>query len=136
MSPKEDLCCDICGDLETAKFMQTLPCSHNFHYECIMKTFMSERKRKKECPLCRKQAGLLPIVNGLTKLIKDIHYNDLSNGLPEYTCVPCNIVLKTGKHKGGACGKKCMLGFTKCKRHHLSDIKLQMKSKNKQYITA
>ena len=115
--------CDICGDLLNLKYTHTLPtCNHIYHYECIMKTFMFNKNKCNFCPLCRTKSGLLPIVNGLPKLIKDIHYIHYNN-IPEYECKPCNATLKTGKRKGLECGSKCIIGSHICKRHHILHIK-------------
>jgi len=123
---EEEICCDICGDPHSLKYVQTLKCNHSYHYECIQKSFQCTRKKGNLCPLCRQHHGLLPIVNGLPKLMKGIHYVDLTNGFPEWTNTPCNCILKSGKRKGMECSAKCMLGFTSCKRHHT--VKLKKKS--------
>ena len=128
----EEVCCDICGDLHKLKYVQTLKCNHSYHYECILKSFMSDRKNFNQCPLCRQCHGLLPLVNGLPKLVKGVHYMDLTKGLPKYECIPCNSILKSGKRKGLQCGSKCMLGFTMCKRHYTAKLKKEDKiDKNK-----
>ena len=113
--------CDICGDPHKLKYVHKLSCGHTYHYECIQKTFICDRKRKNTCPLCRGKNGLLPLVNGLPRLINGIHY---MNKYPDnYQCSPCEEVLKSGIRKGLACGAKCMVGLQVCKRHHLSKIK-------------
>ena len=127
----EEICCDICGDPHSLKYVQTLKCNHSYHYECIMKAFMCDRKRSNQCPLCRQSHGLLPLVNGLSKLVKGIHYIDLTKGLPKYECIPCDSILKSGNRKGSQCGSKCMIGFTMCKRHHTAKLKNDKKIKNK-----
>ena len=71
---EEEIFCDICGESHKLKSVHTLQCNHSYHYECIQKSFLYDRKRHNNCPLCRKPAGLLPLVNGLPKLIKGIHY--------------------------------------------------------------
>jgi len=122
--------CDICGDLLESKYVQTLQCNHSYHYECIMKTFMYDKKRNNQCPLCRTKNGVLPIVNGLPKLSRGIHFynNDV---IPEYNSEPCNAILLSGKRKGLVCGSKCMLGFNVCKRHHTSQLIKEKKEKEK-----
>jgi len=70
-------------------------------------------------------------VNGLPKLVKGIHYIDLTKGLPTYKCEPCDSILKSGKRKGLQCGSKCMLGFSMCKRHHTAKLKKEDKDKDK-----
>jgi len=127
----EEICCDICGDPHKLKYVQTLKCNHSYHYECIMKSFMCDRKRGNRCPLCRQSHGLLSLVNGLPKLVKGIHYIDLTKGLPTYKCEPCDSILKSGKRKGLQCGSKCMLGFSMCKRHHTAKLKKEDKDKDK-----
>ena len=126
----EEVCCDICGDPHKLKYVQTLKCNHSYHYECILKSFMSDRKRSNQCPLCRRSHGLLPLVNGLPKLVRGIHYIDLKKGLPEYECTLCNSILKSGKRKGLQCDSKCIIGLTICKRHHTAKLKKEDKEKN------
>ena len=117
-----DISCNICGDLLNDKCVIKLNCNHSFHYECDMKSFQCEKKRQNNCPLCRRSHGILPVVNGLTKVTRGIHYIDYKN-IPELNNTPCSAILKSGKRKGGPCNAKCMLGMTHCKRHHLSTLK-------------
>lgn len=127
--------CAICGDSMDDKYVHGLPCSHKYHYECIQKSFMYNRKKTNECPLCRNPSGLLPPVNGLPRFIKGVHYNnltDLQGELSNYKCTPCEAILKSGKRKGLECGSKCMLGFTICKRHHTSQCLKEKKEKEKE----
>ena len=119
-----DTCCDICGDLLNDKCVIKLNCNHSFHYECVMKSFQCDKKKHNKCPLCRQTHGLLPIVNGLPKLIRGIHYID---AMPQHTEVRCCELLKSGKRKGLPCGCKCMIGMNICKRHHVSNLKQQEK---------
>ena len=132
MSPveqeKEELDCDICGEPHKCKHVHTLKCNHRFHYECIMKSYVASRDKYNQCPLCRKKQGCLPIVNGLPKLIRGIHYIDER---PEYNAGTCNTVLKSGKRKGLECGSKCMLGFNVCSRHHTMNLKADAKKEAK-----
>ena len=123
-----DTCCDICGDLLNDKCVIKLNCNHSFHYECVMKSFQCEKKKMNSCPLCRQTHGLLPVVNGLTKVTRGIHYIDYKN-IPQLNNTPCCTILKSGKRKGEPCNAKCMLGMTVCKRHHLSTLKQTNKPK-------
>ena len=132
MSPveeKEELDCDICGEPHKCKHVHTLKCTHTFHYECIMKSYIASRDKFNQCPLCRKKQGGLPIVNGLPKLIRGIHY--INEHPPEYTPGKCNAVLKSGKRKGCECGSKCMLGLNVCNRHHTLNLKAESKANAK-----
>lgn len=122
-------CCAVCGDNLSHKFVHTLKCNHSYHYECIMKTFTFDHKKRNECPLCRQPSGFLPLVNGLPRLHKYIHY--AGNYPTNYTCTPCNVVIKLGKRKGDDCGSKCMIGLDICKRHHVSKLKAVAKAKTK-----
>ena len=125
--------CDICGDPHKLKYVHKLSCGHAYHYECIQKSFTCDRKNHRNyCPLCRKDVGLLPLVNGLSKLVRGIHYTDITKGLPKWECKPCNSVLMSGKKKGLSCGAKCMIGFNVCKRHHTSRLKKEEKSAKQQ----
>ena len=132
MSPveqeQEELDCDICGEPHKCKHVHTLKCNHSFHYECIMKSYMSSRDKFNQCPLCRTKQGCLPIVNGLPKLIRGIHYMD---ECPEYNAGTCNAILKSGKRKGLECGSKCVLGFNVCNRHHIMNLKADAKKEAK-----
>ena len=132
MSPveqeQEELDCDICGEPHKCKHVHTLKCNHSFHYECIMKSYMSSRDKFNQCPLCRKKQGCLPIVNGLPKLIRGIHYMD---ECPEYNAGTCNAILKSGKRKGLECSSKCMLGLNVCNRHHIMNLKADAKKEAK-----
>jgi len=121
--------CDICGEPHKHKYVITLKCNHSFHYECIQKSFLCDRKRKNSCPLCRGKHGLLPLVNGLPRLYSGIHF---INKYPvDYVCTPCNSPLQSGKRKGSPCGAKCMIGLQVCKRHHISKIKREEKEELK-----
>jgi hypothetical protein len=113
--------CDICGEAHNLKYVHTLDCNHCFHYDCIMKTFMMDIKKYNKCPLCRKSSGLLPLINGLPKIIKGIHY--ITEYPSNYQSTKCSVILKSGKRKGQECGSKCIVGFDMCKRHHISKIK-------------
>jgi len=127
ISENEEPCCDICGDLQKDKYVLTLKCKHSYHYECILKSFMSDRKRHNQCPLCRQTHGLLPLVNGLTKISKGIHY--LNEYPIDYVKSPCQVILQSGKRKGFTCGSKCMIGLTMCKRHHTAKLKKEANKK-------
>ena len=108
----EDIC-NICGDLKNDKYMYKLLCGHDFHYECVLKTFLSSTN--KLCPLCRTYIVSLPIINGLKKVYPNIHYKGSDKII--YKSKLCNHILKTGKNKGNICGKKSKLGYFKCGKH-------------------
>ena len=107
--------CAICGEPLSEKYEYQLQCNHSYHYECIMKSFTTNKYNKTQCPLCRKDGGLLPLVNGLTKLHIDIHYTDIYPS--DYQSTLCNKILISGKRKGQCCNNKCMIGYEQCKRH-------------------
>ena len=52
--------CDICGDLKSTGFIQKLDCGHEFHYECILKSFKSSKDYLNSCPICRQHQNRLP----------------------------------------------------------------------------
>tara|TARA_Y100000389_G_C17319478_1_gene442265 strand:- start:260 stop:601 length:342 start_codon:yes stop_codon:yes gene_type:complete len=109
-----ETCCSICGDDINNGYQLTLKCNHTFHYECVFLTFKNTKSL--ECPYCRSQSDFLPIVNGLKKLICNIHY---SGGTPpNYENKKCNVILKRGKNKGNECGKNCKIGFNQCSSHY------------------
>ena len=105
--------CNICGDLKNDKYIHKLQCGHEFHYECILKTFLSSTN--KLCPLCRSLENDLPIVNGLKKIYPNIHYK--VGQKVEHNNIPCKHILKTGKNKGNHCNNKCKVGYMYCGKH-------------------
>ena len=109
--------CGICGLEIKDKYSYKLICNHEFHYECLMKSFQNTPKMKKEynhCPYCRSEKNLLPLVNGIKIIDKNIH--NLEN-INTYENIKCNTILKTGKNKGNKCDKFCKLGYFTCQRH-------------------
>lgn len=115
--------CSICGEIDKYKYKIKLSCGHSYHYECIMKTFEYDRdtsngkkKYSNYCPYCSKDVGLLPIINGLTKSIKGIHY-DICVPKPKINQQNCIGIIQSGKNKGKICGRKCILGYNYCKLH-------------------
>jgi hypothetical protein len=119
--------CSICGLALKAKFPYTLKCNHEFHYECIMKSFMNTpksgySKAKNCCPYCREKSDYLPIVNGLKRLTLGVHFATIEeftdqDGFNKNNNTPCKYILKRGKNKGNECGKNCFLGYEYCKIH-------------------
>jgi hypothetical protein len=119
--------CGICGLSIDDKFSHTLKCNHTFHYECLMKSFQNTHKYKKEynhCPYCRKNSEYLPLVNGLKKVVPNVHcHNNTSNikekkeELKNNYSNRCEFLLTRGKNKGNSCGKNCSLGYNTCKIH-------------------
>jgi hypothetical protein len=119
--------CGICGLSIDDKFSHTLKCNHTFHYECLMKSFQNTHKYKKEynhCPYCRKNSDYLPLVNGLKKVVPNVHcHNNTSNikekkeELKNNYSNRCEFLLTRGKNKGNSCGKNCSLGYNTCKTH-------------------
>ena len=66
--------CAICGDPMTDKFVHKLKCEHEFHYECLMKSFGTYNiEKNRNCPYCRKPTVYLPLVNGLKKVTPGVH---------------------------------------------------------------
>lgn len=108
--------CVICGDKLNKQCIYKLECNHVFHYECILNSYKSSKKR--ECPYCRNVSNnLLPVVNGINKLSKGIHYNNNVNEV-KHENIKCQFILKTGKNKGNLCNSKCKLGYNYCGRHY------------------
>ena len=111
--------CAICGISLKDKYTHTLSCNHKFHYECLLKTFISNSKyEKKRCPYCKTKCNNLPMINGIKKPLIGIHYNTIDelNNL-EINNVKCNHVLLKGKRKGQECGKNCKIGYNVCQAH-------------------
>tara|TARA_B110000285_G_C15070484_1_gene587626 strand:- start:644 stop:1030 length:387 start_codon:yes stop_codon:yes gene_type:complete len=110
--------CNICGDYLNNKLIYTTKCNHVFHYECLQKSLQNSFDKHNSCPLCRQNIDLLPVVNGLKKLIRGIHYTSIEykNSL-NYINTPCNHVLKSGKNKGQVCNRNCKIGYNVCSKH-------------------
>ena len=123
--------CAICGSEMNEMFSVKLPCGHEFHYECLYKTYASLKKTsykyRNHCPYCREKSGLLPIVNGLARATVGIHYAQ-GQEPPEIPKVRCQHILVRGKNKGSPCDKKCQLGFTMCKTHREAKSKSSSKA--------
>jgi hypothetical protein len=113
--------CPICGDSLNSKYVHTLDCNghkHAFHYECLMKSYEANGYKGNQCPYCRTKHGFLPIIPGLKKLIKGVHYSYYSD-VPEYeNNQKCKAILKKGKRIGEECGGSCAIGYTYCARHN------------------
>ena len=123
----EDDECAICALSLKEMYCDTLSCTHVFHYECLLKTFIANKratyKHTNRCPYCRTPCGYLAPINGLTKLIGKIHYNP-EEPIPECPKIRCQHVLLRGFNKGKTCDKKCQLGFVQCKTHHSKSPKI------------
>ena len=114
--------CSICGVCIGDKYVEELICGHTYHYECLLCSFIEIHKHSckynyvNRCPYCRRASGLLPVVNGLTKMTPMIHYK-IHGVKPVLENKSCQGILKSGKNKGSLCNKKCQLGYEYCKRH-------------------
>ena len=119
--------CGICGSELNDKYSHKLNCNHEYHYECLMKSFQNTPKLKKEvnhCPYCRDKAGYLPLVNGLKKAIPGVHFCSwatsiiiLKEEINNNYSIKCKHSLTRGKNKGNLCSKNCFLGYEYCKAH-------------------
>jgi hypothetical protein len=115
--------CAICGESMQCKFTHEMRCKHTFHYECLLKTLLVAKHTR--CPYCRKSGDLLPLVNGLNKLHKGVHYK--YEKPEDYVSSPCSTLLKSGKRKGQPCGATCMMGYDMCTRHKVMSDKQKKK---------
>ena len=125
--------CGICGLEIKDKYSYKLSCSHEFHYECLIKSFQNTPKLNKEvnhCPYCREKNGYLPLINGLKRVIPGVHCNMVvssilgtQESLKNDYSVLCQHSLTRGKNKGSLCEKNCFLGYNYCKLHK-KDINL------------
>ena len=81
--------CIICGEEKNKHFIHKLDCGHDFHYECIVKCFKNCMKDRR-CPYCRSNQNnkQLPIVNGIKKYHKGIHYTENLNEIKLETFNP------------------------------------------------
>lgn len=118
-----DETCNICGDLLSNGYTIETICNHTFHYECLQKSLIHNYEKTNNCPLCRQNIELLPVVNGLKKLIRGIHYTseEYKNSL-KYMNKPCKHILKSGKNKGQTCNCNCKIGYEYCGKHYKNKI--------------
>ena len=80
--------CFICNEKIDISYKHKLKCNHEFHYECLIKSFQNTPKLNKEvnhCPYCRKKSDYLPLVNGLKKIILKIK---VFQAIKEYFSLP------------------------------------------------
>lgn len=117
----DEECCGICGDAMSQKYVYKLPCNHEFHYECILKTLKTNKSTCNKCPYCRGSFEILEPINGLKGLQYGIHFKTYDT-IPEYTNVKCDHIMARGKNKGNVCGKNCQLGFFRCGLHNKSHL--------------
>lgn len=121
--------CGICHD-DLNDDIQILDCGHKFHYECILESYLSDKKGYKyerKCPYCRKNGGYLELKpNSIPK--KDIHKEyykfsiyvknnnteKLANYLDNNKCL---TILKSGPNKGLQCSCK-IFAKNYCKKHY------------------
>lgn len=133
--------CAICGEDLSNRFIHRLSCGtseepHEFHYECLLKTFIiTNYEKDRGCPYCRKKTDYLPLVYGLKKVIPGIHcsYHDLKNKKEELKNyqVRCKHILTRGARKHEECEKSCQLGFQYCINHLKSNPQLKFDLKKK-----
>lgn len=113
--------CLICGSEKTEAYTIKLKCGHEFHYDCLLKSCLALNKTSykytNRCPYCRDKIGYLPVINGLNRVTKCIHYEPGTDP-PPLINIRCQHILTRGKNKGKTCDKKCQLGFTVCKTHN------------------
>lgn len=107
--------CSICGEDYSKDIKHTLVCNHSFHYNCLFQTF--KNMKINDCPYCRSQNNLLPLVNGIKKVYCNIHDVNNLTSIKDYKSKPCKAILKKGKNKGNECGCFCKLGYEYCTRH-------------------
>ena len=113
--------CGICGLLISDKFSHTLICNHTFHYECLMKSFQNSPAYKKQfnhCPYCRQKSDFLPLVNGLKKILPNVHCKNTTGSIQEKKLLlksnyskRCEFILTKGKNKGKSIFRKKISGF-------------------------
>lgn len=133
--------CAICGDDLSTRLTHKLTCGtqaepHEFHYECLLKTFTANYSEKnRNCPYCRTKIDYLPLVYGLKRIVPGVHCSfydikDKKEELKKYQ-VKCKHVLTRGKRKHEMCGKNCQLGSEYCGIHLKSIEKSQLKFDSK-----
>ena len=107
--------CNICTDKIEKNNIIGLKCNfkkHIFCYDCISDWYKEIKYKasytKNMCPICRKNGGLLPVLND-EKFIKNIHYKDDS------IRQNCGCLLKNKKKVCFNIGKNDF--SNKCVRH-------------------
>jgi hypothetical protein len=110
--------CSICGLSLNDEFSHTLKCNHKFHYDCLMKYYISNKNYSCTCPYCRQKTDYLPVVDGLKKIYVGIHVKSSDEFENYHINTECNHIITRGKNKGNQCNKKCQLGYKYCKSHN------------------
>ena len=93
-------------------------------FENDQKEFLIYKKEYNHCPYCRKNGDYLPLVNGVKKVIPNVHCMNTTKSIQDKKIIlkneystKCVFILTRGKNKGSECGKNCVLGYTNCKAH-------------------
>ena len=114
--------CRICALPLVDLYCEKVSCSHQFHYECLLKTYISCKrqtyKHTNRCPYCRSGGNYLPLLNGTKKMYTTIHKIDNN-----FQNIPCSSIIQRGPNKGNPCGKNCHIGFSFCKMHLKRELK-------------
>tara|TARA_A100001015_G_scaffold299925_1_gene384638 strand:+ start:803 stop:1294 length:492 start_codon:yes stop_codon:yes gene_type:complete len=104
--------CGICGENYSKSSLYKLPCNHEFHYDCLIKTFQYSSTKYNSCPYCRAKVGYLSVPEGRTP-IKYIN----SPTLLKSEGYKCKAILKSGNRCGQECGSNVFPSYNLCKRH-------------------
>ena len=112
--------CSICGECQNTEYSHKLKCGHEYHYKCLLQSFINMPPYDNSCPYCRSPGNLLPLINGIKKIIPGIH--DISE-IVSFENHTCDHILTRGKNKGLKCSKNCCFGYNFCRSHNLNNIK-------------
>ena len=123
--------CNICLESIDESDMIKLKCGHKYHYNCILNSYKMYSSKKRECPYCRNDGGLLELRKGY-KFIPNIHKEVSNDEFEEKveekvkkkikigTKKKCCAILVNGINKGKKCkntGKNKINGKYYCGIH-------------------
>jgi hypothetical protein len=119
-----DSLCSICGSniLENENEKENthiLPCSHKFHYYCLLKFLKTDlsNPRCNKCPYCRQEFNYLPLLDGM-KPMKYIHFEYIKpKKINEIKC-QCIGVYLSGINKGLRCNNFVNQHNRYCRYHN------------------
>lgn len=120
----DDKVCLITNEKLTDNYI-TMACKHKFNYIPLINEFLNQKKinhyetthlrnYELKCPYCRHiQNGVIPYCKNIyEKKLKGINWPPSKM----YCNNTCTCIIKSGKRKGQACGKRCVGQF--CKIHN------------------
>jgi hypothetical protein len=115
-----DILCTICGGYLEKENEHILPCTHKFHYDCLIKYFQYDisHPRINKCPYCRTVVNYLPLKNGMTPL-KYIHAEYKKKEKKESSDIDDVFFCCGNKKDGSSCKNRVKVEGGKCFKHSL-----------------